>query len=90
MPVLVRIPTVLRQTTAGQDEVEVEGRTVGEVFADVDRHHAGFLGRVTEDGEVRAFLNVFVNGDDIRFAQQLDTAVRDGDEVSIVPSVAGG
>lgn len=90
MTVIVRIPTVLRQAAGGRDEVEVDGSTVAEVFAGVDVQHAGFLARVTESGEVRRFLNVFVNGNDIRFAQQLETPVGDGDEVSIIPSVAGG
>jgi molybdopterin synthase sulfur carrier subunit len=90
MAVIVRIPTVLRQAAGGRDEVEVDGSTVAEVFAGVDGQHAGFLARVTESGEVRRFLNVFVNGNDIRFAKQLETPVGDGDEVSIIPSVAGG
>jgi sulfur-carrier protein len=90
MSVTVRIPTVLRRLTAGQDELAAGGSTVGEVFAEVGREHGEFLNRITEGGEVRPFLNVFVNGDDIRFAQGLQTPVRDGDEVSIIPSIAGG
>ena len=90
MPVTVRIPTVLRRLTGGRDEVATAGSTVGQVFAEVGREHQEFLGRITEGGEVRPFLNVFVNGDDIRFAQGLQTPVRDGDEVSIIPSIAGG
>jgi sulfur-carrier protein len=90
MPVTVRIPTVLRRLTGGHDEVATAGSTVGEVFAAVGQEHQEFLGRITEGGQVRPFLNVFVNGDDIRFAQGLQTPVRDGDEVSIIPSIAGG
>lgn len=90
MPVTVRIPTVLRRLTGGADELPVAGGTVGEVFAEVGREHGEFLNRITEGGEVRPFLNVFVNGDDIRFAQGLQTPVKDGDEVSIIPSIAGG
>ncbi|MFO7260717.1 MAG: ubiquitin-like small modifier protein 1 [bacterium] len=91
MPVTVRIPTVLRRLTGGRDEVVATGATVADVLADVGREYAGFLERITtEDGSLRPFLNVFVNGDDIRFAQDLRTPVRDGDEISIVPSIAGG
>ena len=90
MPVTVRIPTVLRRLTGGADELPAQGGTVGEVFAEVGREHQSFLDRITEGGEVRPFLNVFVNGDDIRFAQGLQTPVKDGDEVSIIPSIAGG
>jgi sulfur-carrier protein len=90
MAVTVRIPTVLRRLTAGRDELSATGTTVGEVFADVGRENDEFLARITEGGELRPFLNVFVNGDDIRFAEGLKTPVRDGDEVSIIPSIAGG
>ncbi len=91
MAVTVRIPTVLRRLTGGQDEVVATGATVADVLANVGREHAGFLERITtENGGLRPFLNVFVNGDDIRFADDLRTAVRDGDEISIVPSIAGG
>lgn len=91
MSVIVRIPTVLRRLAGGQDELEATGATVGEVFAAVGHEHGDFLRRITTTaGEVQPFLNVFVNGDDIRFAQALGTPVRDGDEVSIIPSIAGG
>ncbi|MGH7448335.1 MAG: ubiquitin-like small modifier protein 1 [Longimicrobiales bacterium] len=91
MSITIRVPTVLRRVTGGQDELEAKGRTVAEAFATLGREHEGFLGKVlTESGELRPFLNVFVNGEDIRFADDLDTPVQDGDEVSIIPSVAGG
>jgi molybdopterin synthase sulfur carrier subunit len=91
MSVTVRIPSVLRRATGGKDEVEGKGATVEEVLADVGRVHADFLARVTgEDGALRPFLNVFVNGEDVRFADELRTPVRDGDEISILPSIAGG
>ncbi len=91
MPVTVRVPTVLRRLTEGRDEVEAEGATVAHVLDAVGRRHDGFREKVlTDGGALRPFLNVFVNGEDVRFASGLDTPVRDGDEVSIVPSVAGG
>jgi len=91
MSVTVRIPTVLRKLTAGQDEVVAAAGTVGQVLESVGQEHAGFLARVRPDPDaVQPFLNLFVNGEDVRFAQGLQTPVRDGDEVSIIPSIAGG
>ncbi len=91
MPVTLRVPTVLRRLTEGRDELEAEGATIAELLETVGRRHDGFRGKVlTEGGTLRPFLNVFVNGEDIRFGEGLETPVRDGDEVSIVPSVAGG
>ncbi len=88
---VLRVPTVLRRLTDGRDELEAEGATVGQLLETVGRRHDGFRAKVlTEGGTLRPFLNVFVNGEDIRFGEGLETAVRDGDEVSIVPSVAGG
>jgi sulfur-carrier protein len=90
MAVTVRIPTVLRRLTAGRDEIPATGSTVGEVLDELGRENSEFLARSTDGGELKPFLNVFVNGDDIRFADGLRTPVRDGDEVSIIPSIAGG
>jgi molybdopterin synthase sulfur carrier subunit len=91
MGVTVRVPTVLRRLAGDASEVSAAGANVGEVFQSIGRDHAALLQRITtETGELRPFLNVFVNGEDIRFAQGLDTPVRDGDEVSIIPSIAGG
>jgi MoaD family protein len=91
MAVTVRIPTVLRKLTSDRDELSAEGATVGDVLDAVGREHGAFLRRITaEDGTLRPFLNVFVNGNDIRFEDSLGTPVRDGDEVSIIPSIAGG
>jgi MoaD family protein len=91
MAVTVRIPTVLRKLTADRDELSAEGATVGDVLTSVGRDHGELLRRITaEDGTLRPFLNVFVNGNDIRFEDSLGTPVRDGDEVSIIPSIAGG
>lgn len=91
MGVTVRVPTVLRKLTGDSAELVATGSTVAEVFRSVGEEHAAFLARITtETGELRPFLNVFVNGEDIRFANGLDTPVKDGDEVSIIPSIAGG
>jgi molybdopterin synthase sulfur carrier subunit len=91
MSVTVRIPSALRKLTGGQAELSVEGATVKELLGDIGQQHPALLARITgENGELRQFLNVFVNGTDIRFEQELATAVKSGDEVSIVPSIAGG
>ena len=91
MSVTVRIPSALRKLTGGQAELNVEGSTVRELLGDIGRQHPALLARITEEGgELRQFLNVFVNGTDIRFEQELATPVKAGDEVSIVPSIAGG
>ena len=91
MPVTVRIPTVLQKLSNGQDEIVATGNTVREVFAAVGGDYKELYARITTDeGTVKPFLNVFVNGDDIRFASDLQTTVRDGDEISIIPSIAGG
>jgi molybdopterin synthase sulfur carrier subunit len=87
----VRIPTPLRKFTGGADEVTASGSTVGQVVADMDGRFPGIRERLCEaDGRVRRFVNIYVNGDDIRFLANLDTAVKDNDEVSIVPAIAGG
>jgi molybdopterin converting factor small subunit len=91
MSVTVRIPTVLQKLSNGQDEILTAGNTVQEVFTAVRSDYRELYARITTDeGAVRPFLNVFVNGDDIRFASDLQTTVRDGDEISIIPSIAGG
>ena len=87
----VRIPTPLRKYTGGAEAVQAEGATVAAIVADLDKRHAGIRDRICdESGAVRRFVNIFVNGEDIRFLQNLDTAVKAGDEVSIVPAIAGG
>ena len=87
----VRIPTPLRKFTGGSDEVSAAGATISQVVADMESHYPGIKERLCEaDGRVRRFVNIYVNGDDIRFLANLDTAVKDGDEVSIVPAIAGG
>lgn len=91
MAITVRVPNALRKLTDDQGRLTASGGTVREVLGNLGEEHPDFLDRITEDdGELRQFLNVFVNGDDIRFEQDLDTEVKDGDEISIVPSIAGG
>jgi len=90
MAITVKIPAQLRGVTDGEDEVEVEGDTVGEALDAVFTEHEDLRARITEDGTLRRFVNVYVSGEDIRFQQGLDTEVTDGDEVTILPAVAGG
>ena len=90
MPVTVKIPSQLRAATEGESEVHVEGATVGEALDAVFEQHDGLRERITEDGGLRRFVNVYVAGEDIRFRDGLQTAVTEGDEVTILPAVAGG
>ena len=90
MSVTVKIPTQLRAATAGEAELEVEGSTVGEALDAVYAEHEDLRDRITEDGGLRRFVNVYLGGEDIRFLDGLDTPVEDGDEVTILPAVAGG
>jgi MoaD family protein len=90
MAVTVRIPTQLRAATDGQSEVEVSGSTVGEALDAVFDAHGDLRERITQDGDLRRFVNVYVSGEDIRFQQGLETGINDGDEVTILPAVAGG
>lgn len=88
MSVNVRIPTILRTYTGGQAEVTAEGGTLGEVIADLEKNHTGIAARVLDDqGKLRRFVNVYVNDDDVRFEQGLETATPDGAGVSIIPAV---
>jgi MoaD family protein len=87
----VRIPTPLRKLTQGSEEVSAAGKNVGELIADLEKKYPGIKERICdESGAVRRFVNIFVKDEDIRFLQNLDTPVKDGDEVSIVPAIAGG
>jgi len=91
MAVTVRIPSVLRNLTAGKESIEVTAATVDQALAALDAAHPGIKGRLCDDaGKLRRFVNVFVADEDIRFLDNLDTAVKDADEVSIVPAIAGG
>lgn len=91
MAVEVRIPTMLRSHTGGAATVEVKGSTVGEIFEELVAGHPGLAGQiVTDEGTLHKFVNVYLNDDDIRYLDKLDTKVGDGDTVSILPAVAGG
>jgi MoaD family protein len=90
MPVTVKIPTQLRAATEGEAELEVSGGTVGEVLDAVFDAHQGLRERITQDGDLRRFVNVYVSGEDIRFQDGLSTQIEDGAEVTILPAVAGG
>jgi sulfur-carrier protein len=90
MAVTVKIPSQLRPATDGEGELEVEGTTVGEALDAVFDQHEGLRERITEDGTLRRFVNVYVSGEDIRFQEGLETSLADGDEVTILPAVAGG
>ena len=87
----VRIPTPLRNTTGGNATVEVSGATLGEALEDLESQHPGIAERLLDDsGNLRRFVNVFVNDEDVRFQQGLETPLNDGAVVSIIPAVAGG
>lgn len=91
MSVLVRIPTPLRAVTKGAGEVYGEGANVGELIESLERQFPGIRERLVEErGELRRFINIYVNQEDIRFLQGKSTVLKDGDEVSIVPAIAGG
>ena len=91
MPVTVWIPTQLRSVTNGNGKVQAKGETVDEVLLDLDRQFPGFRERVVDDrGEVRVFLGIYVNDEDIKFLRSGKTPLADGDEVEIIPAVAGG
>ena len=91
MAVKVKIPTQLRSVTDGESEAQVdEATTVGEVLDGLYDRYDGLRERIAVDGDLRRFVNVYVGGEDIRFLEGLDTPVEDGDEVTILPAVAGG
>ena len=95
MAVRVRIPTILRPQVGGSSEVgvDVDGRSssVRELLSDLERRYPGFTGRIlTDDGKLHRFVNLYVNGEDVRYIGSLDAEVREGDTVSILPAVAGG
>ena len=91
MAIEVRIPTILRTHTGGSKTVEGTGATLAALVDDIDAQHPGIKNRlVTDEGKLHRFVNVDVNDEDVRFTGALDTAVKDGDSVTILPAVAGG
>ncbi|MDA8334285.1 MAG: MoaD/ThiS family protein [Peptococcaceae bacterium] len=89
--VMVRIPTPLRGLCGGAAQVETAGGDLAAVIAELEDRHAGIRNRLCdENGSLRRFVNIYVNGEDIRFLAGLSTVVEDGDDVSIVPAIAGG
>lgn len=91
MPTKVRIPTPLRKLTNNEELVEIHGATIGEAIAELQSRYPGIGERLLdESGAVRRFVNVYVNEEDIRFLLNQDTPLKDGDEVSIIPAIAGG
>jgi sulfur-carrier protein len=91
MPVRVRVPTPLRKYTQGADEVSAQGSNIRAVVEDLESNYPGIKERICDEtGKIRRFVNVYVNGDDIRFLQNLETSLKEGDNISIVPAIAGG
>ncbi len=91
MPVKVRIPTPLRTLTNGSEEVTVEGNSIKEVIDNLETNHNGIKERICdENGQIRRFINFYLNDEDIRFKDNQETPVNDGDQISIVPAIAGG
>ncbi|MDH4227752.1 MAG: MoaD/ThiS family protein [Deltaproteobacteria bacterium] len=91
MPIKVRIPTPLRKITGGKDEVDANGKTVADILSDLEKNYPGLKERICEaDGTPRKFVNLYVNDEDIRFKNNLTTELKDGDELSIIPAIAGG
>ena len=90
MAVEVRIPTILRTYTEGAKSVDSDGATLGEVIDDLESRHGGLRERLVEGGDLRRFINVYVNDEDVRFTGGVKTPVKDGDTVVVLPAVAGG
>lgn len=91
MSVSVRIPTPLRKLTNNQEVVQAEGATIGAVIDSLDESYPGLRERIlNEAGDIRPFVNVYLNDEDVRFLEEKSSAVKEGDEISIVPAIAGG
>jgi molybdopterin converting factor small subunit len=90
MPVTVQIPTPLRQHTQGEAAVQAAGGTVEAVLGDLGAKYPALTSRLFDNGRVRPFINLYLNDEDVRFLDNLATAVKDGDELAIIPAVAGG
>lgn len=90
MAITVRIPPPLRTLTGGNDEVSAQGNTVRAVLDDLEKSYPGIKDRVCDEKGVRRFVNIFANDEDIRFLENLDTELKDGDSMQIIPAIAGG
>ena len=90
MDTIVRIPAALRTLTGGADEVKAAGATVGDVIADLDKRHPGLKDRLLDEKGVRRFINIYVGEEDVRFTGGLSTELKAGDQISIIPAIAGG
>jgi sulfur-carrier protein len=90
MAVEVSIPTILRTHTGGEKRVSASGATLHDVISDLEANYAGISERLVDNGKLHRFVNIYVNDEDVRFSGGLDTAVSDGDSVTILPAVAGG
>lgn len=90
MAIEVKIPTIMRTFTGGEKAVTGEGATLSELIADLESRHPGIADRMLEDGALRRFVNVYVNDEDVRFLGGLEAPLGDGDEVVVLPAVAGG
>ena len=90
MDTIVRIPAALRTLTGGADEVKAAGATVGDVIADLDKRHPGLKDRLLDEKGVRRFINIYVGEEDVRFTGGLATELKAGDQISIIPAIAGG
>ncbi|GAB2452079.1 MoaD/ThiS family protein [Nocardioides hungaricus] len=90
MAIEVRIPTILRTYTGGEKVVTAEGGSLSALIDDLESHHPGIRDRLIEDGDLRRFVNVYVNDEDVRFTGGLEAELSDGDQVVVLPAVAGG
>jgi sulfur-carrier protein len=90
MSVKINIPTPMRQHTDNQAVVEAAGATVKDLLDNLGKKHPGIVSRLFENGQVRRFVNIYLNDEDVRYLDNLQTSVKDGDELSIIPAVAGG
>lgn len=90
MSVLVSIPTILRTHTGGEKRVSASGETLQAVIADLEANYSGISERLVDNGKLHKFVNIYVNDEDVRFSGGMETAIADGDSVTILPAVAGG
>lgn len=90
MPVNVKLPTILRKHSGGEALVEGQGRTVGDLLTDLERRYPGLTKSIVNGDGLHRFVNLYVNGEDVRYLSALETPVNEGDTVSILPAVAGG